>query len=60
MSHSLRGAGKKLLGELATAVNAHEKNCPELTPRRWTEKYGLPYLLALVKENVATIEGDSE
>ncbi len=56
----LRGAEEKPLSELATAVNAHEKSCPELMPRRWTEKYGLPCLLASVKGNVATIEGDSE
>ena len=57
---ALRGAEEKPLSELATAVNAHEKNCSELMPRRWAEKYGLPYLLTSVKENVATIEGDSE
>jgi len=57
---ALRGAEKKPLSELATAVNAHEKSCPELMPARWAEKYGLPCLLASVKGNVATIESDSE
>jgi len=57
---AMRGVEKKPLSELATAVNAHEKNCPELMPRRWAEKYGLPCLLVSVKGTVATIEGDGE
>lgn len=61
---ALRGAEKKPLSELATAVNDRRKRAREelsrADAREVAEKYGLPCLLASVKGNVATIEGDSE
>lgn len=51
-------ADDRALSELPKVVDAHEKACPELKPRRWAQKYGSTYLLVSVKGRKATIGYD--
>jgi hypothetical protein len=52
--------GERSLSELARLAESHSKNCAELKPQRWAEKYGLTHRLVSVQDDMVTITEQAE
>jgi hypothetical protein len=57
---TIGAANEKSSSDMKSLVENHSKNCVELKPQRWAEKYGSTHKLVAVQDDMVTITEHAE